>query len=114
MTGDPDYTLDPNNTGVLHYGPEYQARHRAFYREFWRVARPPTDKHRGCRFVLNVSDIVRDDEIIPAAVWHLATCVDIGWKWLRAERVPTPRMRYGANREKRVDGEWVFEFERAA
>ena len=114
MTGNPDYELAANNSGRMHYGREYQALHRAVYRELWRVARPATEKREGCRFVLNVSDFYRDRKRVNSAVWHLATCVEIGWEWKWAKLVPTPRMKYGANADLRAEGEWVYEFTKPA
>jgi SAM-dependent methyltransferase len=107
QTGDPDYELDPCNAGKMAYGREYQVIHAEVYRECWRVARP------GCVFLLNVSDFIRKGERVPSAIWHLATCIAIGWNWHDATRIETPRMRRGQNGAARVDCEWVYELWKA-
>lgn len=108
MTGDDEYELDENNVGQMSYGYKYQHLQRRVYAECLRVIKP------GGPFLLNVSDFIRDGQRVDASVWHVATCVALGWEWRDATRVQTPRMRRGQNHAARVDGEWVIELRKPA
>lgn len=105
LTGDPDYQLHPNNAGGEHFGPRFQEIHTEILTSCLDVARP------GAPLLLNVSDFIRDDEIVHVVTWHLITAQAVGWLWEDADPIPnTPRMRFGANREARVDREWLLCF----
>lgn len=105
LTGNPDYELDPRNSGKMHFGPEYQELHREAWREAWRVLRP------GGLFLLNVSDFIRDGGIVHVTTWHLVAVQAVGFVWEDAERINTRRMRRGANHRARVEGgEWLLCF----
>lgn len=108
MTGDSNYELAVTNAGRMGFGDAYEALHRKVWAECWRVARP------GARFYLNVSDFIRKDQRVPVASWHVRVVEAAGFDWLRAWNIPTPRFGHGQNREARVDGEWLFEFGKAA
>ena len=101
--------LDPRSSGALAYGLAYKQLHAAAWTEATRVLKP------GGLFVLNVSDFVktigpkgnRREVIVPVAEWHLAQLFNLGYRLRSCETVATRRMRHGANREARVDGEIV-------
>ncbi len=108
LTGDPNYELAENNSGRMHFGPDYIALHEHAWAEAWRVAKP------GAVLLLNVSDFIREDEIVHVSTWHLRTLQAIGFVWFDAVPIPTPRMRYGANSNLRVENEWLFGFRKPA
>ena len=97
---------------VLHWGPKYREFHEAAWAEATRVLMP------GGLFVLNVSDFVsgsrgRDgDDVVLVAEWHLAVLFRLGYRLESATTVATPRMRDGANGDRRVDGELVVALRR--
>lgn len=99
VTGDPSRTLHPNNSGAMPFGPKYKQFHTLAWSEVWRVLEP------GGIFLLNVSDFVKNYEVVPVAAWHITTLESIGFtkKWTVA--IPTPRMRHGANSKARVEHE---------
>jgi SAM-dependent methyltransferase len=108
------YTLDlgrklhPDNTGQLHWGPKYRADHLKAWTEAVRVLRP------GGRFVLNISDHIRNHERQYVTDWHVEALTRLGLREIARKPVPTKRMRYGTNAEARVDAEHVITFEKPA
>lgn len=98
--------LHPNNAGVLHWGPAYRSFHRAAWAEAMRVLRP------GSRLILNISDHIRADQVQRVTDWHISTLADLGLDPAERLQIPTPRLRYGANANARVDHETIAVFAR--
>jgi SAM-dependent methyltransferase len=95
--------LSANNAGGMQWGSVYQRLHAIVWRECWRVLSP------GGIFVLNVSDHIRGGEVQHVTAWHLQELQNIGFRpVLHQVDVTTPRMRFGANREKRCKAESVI------
>ena len=101
MTGDPERTLHPNNSGTLQWGSKYRKFHEWAWREVRRVLKP------GAMFILNLSDHIRSWEVQPVTDWHLSTVVSLGFEVIDRTEVPTPRMRNGENSSARVNVETV-------
>ena len=101
MTGDPERTLHPNNSGTLQWGRRYREFHERAWTEVQRVLKP------GAMFILNSSDHIRNGEVQPVTEWHLSTASRLGFEMIDRIEVPTPRMRNGANFSARVDHETV-------
>lgn len=118
--GDPDatkrhsYALDlgrpltTGNAGSLQWGDAYRAFHLAAWAECARVVRPA-----GVALV-NVSDHVRNHELVPVVDWHAAALGRTGWRLVEQVAVKTPRLGHGAHRDARADCEYVLVAERAA
>ena len=102
-----DYTLHPNDTGGMKWGREYWRLHGAVYDEVWRVL---VD---GGLFVVNVSDHVRAKKVVRVVDWHRRALMARGFDVVDEVRVDTPRLRHGANRDARVDGEVVIVCEKS-
>lgn len=96
--------LSPGSGASLHFGPEYRDLHRAAYLEIARVLKI------GGRFLLNVSDFIRDKQRVRATAWHIQTVLDLGLDLLAAELIKTHRMGDGANWDARVEGELLIVF----
>lgn len=94
--------LHPANTGQLQWGEAYRAAHLRIWAECARVLRPDG------MFVLNISDHIRDGRVVPVAAWHRDALMGLGFDVLEEHRVPTPRLRYGENAERRVEHEVVW------
>lgn len=94
--------LEPNNAGLLQWGERYRAFHLRAWREALRVMRP------GGRFVLNISDHKRGHEVRHVTDFHRWTLQALGLIVVKEKKVCTPRNRFGANRDARVDYEWVI------
>jgi hypothetical protein len=98
------HELHPDNAGQLQWGSAYQDFHWRAWKEVSRVIRD--------LFILNVSDHVRQGKVKPVAAWHAEALQSLGWTMTFRKPVETPRNRYGANRELRVNCEWVLVFKR--
>jgi hypothetical protein len=110
-----DRKLHPNNAGHMPFtvdtarGFPYRELHRLAWREVFRVLRTPTseDDPMG-RFVLNVSNFIKDGEIVNVAGWHRWTLRQIGFELLERHVVSTRRFKHGANRDLRVPHEFIY------
>lgn len=98
--------LHEDNSGQLHWGPRYRSFHEQAWPESIRVLRP------GGRFVLNIKDHIRDGDPQAVSGWHVTTLARLGLDLLWMIPVVTPGLRYGANRDARIEHEWVLVFER--
>lgn len=99
---DPDYQLHPGNTGGMKWGREYWRVHGAVYDEVWRVL---VD---GGLFIVNVSDHIKNRKVVRVVDWHRRALAARGFEVVDVLDVETPRLRHGANRDARVDGEAVI------
>lgn len=98
--------LHPDNAGQLQWGEEYRQLHVDAWTEARRVLQP-----RG-RFVLNVADHIRDGVRQPVTAWHIGCLCALSFRVLAHERIATPGLRAGANRDARVGYESVVLLER--
>ena len=97
--------LHPDNSGQLQWGPKYQNFHTVAWEEAIRVLKP------GGSFILNISDHIRAGKVIAVADWHKHFFIaHPHMKYVGKLDVPTPRMRFGANSELRVDSEVIYLF----
>lgn len=97
--------LDSQNSGQLQWGKEYRRFHFLAWAEVRRVLRP------GGRFVLNISDHIRNHRRIPVSRFHKLLCLQMGFQLVEQHDISTPRQRFGQNGQARVDTEQVFVFE---
>lgn len=93
--------LTDGNSGMMHWGKDYRTLHRRVWAECRRVT---VDEGF---FILNISDHVRAGEVVPVADWHEETLYALRYELIHRVRVETPRMRYGANHDVRVEHELV-------
>lgn len=98
--------LHPDNSGALAWGERYRAFHERAWAEVTRVCSP------SARFVLNVSDHIRQNERLPVAAWHIGHLCRHGWALYDLVPVETRRLRYGDNAEARPLVEYVAVFDR--
>lgn len=101
--------LSVNTTSNLHFGRRNQ-KYEELHQAIWGVC---VDALReGGVFILNCKDFIANGEIQEVTKWHQATLEYYGLKCIAEEKVPSRGMRFGANRDKRVDYEWVLAFEK--
>jgi hypothetical protein len=96
--------LSAGSTANMQWGEEYRFIHTQAWIAVRRVLCP------GGWFVLNVRDHIRKKMLVPVSAWHLETVLRLGFEQLDSWYIETPGMRFGANSDKRVDGEHVFLF----
>lgn len=94
--------LHPMNSGQLQWGWKYQGFHEQAWREAQRVLK--TDG----LLMINVSNHIRSGREVDVVGWHRAACVTLGFVLLDKVEVDTPRMRFGANRDLRIDHEVIL------
>lgn len=103
MTGDETLELHPTNTGrYAFHTRQYRELHEKAWREVWRVLKP------GGWFVLNVSDVIKNNEVVEVAQWHHDLATDIGFDTLQSIPVETRRLRYGRNASARAAYEMIY------
>ena len=106
-TGDPERRLHADNSGTLRATKdEYWLFHARAWAEVHHVLRP------GGRFVLNVSDHISRGVVVPVVERHTDLVLLSGFTLVKEFRVPTRRLRYGANNQLRVPTESVLVFDR--
>lgn len=93
--------LDPENSGILQWGPEYRAFHVKAWTEARRVLAP------GGVFVLNCKDHIRGGVVQAVTDWHISALGDLGFYLIDTVQVACPGNRYGANSDLRLDTETV-------
>lgn len=107
-THDMGRPLHPENSGVLPFGPKYQAFHDKAWCECLRVLKPMS------KIILNTSNFyktvkgVQVEQLVTE--WHLNWFMNHGCSVLDIDRVYTKRMRKGANRQARAPYENVITF----
>lgn len=104
--GDEEYTLHPANTGGMKWGKDYWLTHGRAWDEVWRVLRD------GGLFVVNVSDFIKNKQVVRVVDWHRAAIARRGFTLVDDVAVDTPRMRYGANGDLRAAEERVLVWEK--
>lgn len=96
--------LTEGNTGKMHWGEEYREKHIKIWKETRRIL-----KDNGV-LILNISDHIRKGEVVEVSKWHKETLLSLGFELEEEKKIVTPRFRYGANSNKRVDYEYIFTF----
>ena len=94
--------LSTNNAGSMQFGEKYKQLHVLAWQEVKRVLKPDA------WFMLNVSNHIRSGHQVPVVEWHLKTLIELDFFVDVVQIVKTPRLRYGANRHLRVDGERII------
>lgn len=98
----------PDSSCTLHWGEGYRGFHDRAWTECLRVLKHESATGPGALVVVNVSNFIRKGVEQLVSEWHLNWFMDHGCQVIDIDTVPTPRMRYGANREARVPHENVF------
>jgi SAM-dependent methyltransferase len=94
--------LSPNSAGAMAWGRAYRQLHETAWHEAHRVLRP------GGYVLLNVSNFPILGVEQRVVEFHLNTWFLLGATLIEARRVTTPRYRYGANGDNRIEGELLL------
>lgn len=98
--------LTEGNTGVLHFGSKYQEKHIAIFRHLLTLLK------EGSIVMVNVSDFIRKGQVVGVVAWWKEMLEGLGLDFIEEVCIETPRMRFGANSEKRVDRESLLIFKK--
>ena len=96
------HALTDGNTGKMQWGEEYRKKHTRIYANI-----VPLLSNDGV-FILNISDHIRKGEEVPVSAWHIETLEALGMKLEEDIHIPTPRCKYGANANIRVEYEHIY------
>lgn len=97
--------LNENNSGKMHFGQKYKELHQKAYLECKRVL-----KKNGV-FILNVKNFIKNNNEVDVHSWHCETLKDIGFLLLETRKVDVKGNGFGANREKRINFEYITKFQ---
>jgi tRNA G10 N-methylase Trm11 len=99
--------LSANTTSNLHFGRKNQ-KYENLHRDIWKVC---VDALReGGVFILNCKDFIANGEVKSVTSWHKSVLEDYGLSCVGEEKVFSKGMRFGANRDRRLNFEWVVAF----
>lgn len=119
ITGQRDAVLDGDNMG--RYGYRNSGPGSAKRKAYWELAEACVQQWEPADcVVLNVSDFISkykgEEYVEPLVNDWIALMKRNGWKVVKRKKVKTPRYKNGsdASRDRRVDGEMVITFKRAA
>lgn len=96
--------LSVGSSAGLQWGEKYREFHLKAWQELERTLKP------GGKFVLNVSNFLKLKVEQDVTAFHVAALSALGLTVEKKIQVETSRMRYGANREKRVKFENIIVF----
>lgn len=97
-------TLTDGNTGKMHFGKKYQDKHVACFKNLLHLL-PKSGK-----VIINISDFIKQGQIIQVVDWYVEMMESLGMELIDDIPVHTPRMRYGANNNVRVEEEHILIF----
>jgi hypothetical protein len=101
------HDLQPENTGIMHWGNEYRAKHILIWKECTRVLQ------QGGRFILNVKNFIKNGKEIDITSWHKEIILGLGcYQLTQTIEIPVKGMRNGANNKLRVDHESLLVFDK--
>ena len=100
------HELNTANTGKMQWGKKYRDKHTRIYQNLFSILKP------GGLFVLNMSNHIRKGEEQYVTEWHINILENIGFKKIKEIKIPTKRMKFGKNNQKRVSYESIIILER--
>ena len=98
--------LNHNNTGSMQWGDNYKKKHVKIYQELFRIL-----KLNGI-FVLNIANHIRNGKEIEVSEWTKNTLINLNFELINEMKIPTKKMKFGANRNLRVPYEYIFVFQK--
>ena len=100
------HELSFENTGRMQWGQQYQDKHRRIYKNIYTLLKP------NGLFVLNISNHIRKGEEQYVTEWHIKTLKDLGFEVIQEIQVPTKRMKFGKNNQRRINHENIIALQR--
>lgn len=103
------HSLSRGTTANLHFNRKNQ-RYETLHQEIWRLCVEALNDNG--LFILNCKDFIANNKIQQVTKWHIETLETLGMKVISQSQVNSKGMRFGANREKRIDYENVVVLEK--
>ncbi len=100
--------LDKENTGYMQWGRDYQIKHIYIYIELIRVL-----KKNGI-LIINCSNHIRKGEEVDVVSWHKNQIIELGLEFIKEIKIPTRRMKFGANSNLRTNCEYILLFKKSS
>ena len=100
--------LSEGNTGKMQWGKDYIEKHERVYAHLTALLKP-----NGI-FVLNIKNHIRKGCEIDVTAFHIKALTECGLSVVDKHFVKTPSVRYGANFDKRTDGEYIVVLKKCA
>lgn len=102
--------LSDGNAASLKWGDKYREFHLNAWAEVKRVLSTDFADGLGGKFVLNIKDHYRNNEVQDVTGWHISALSSLGFVMVDRELVTLNGARYGRNYNSRVDFESVILF----
>lgn len=96
------HDLQPNNAGQMHFSNQYKVLHEKVWIECLHILKP------NGMMVVNLKNFIKKGEVVDVVGWHLHTLLSLGFLIEEIQKIPVDGMRYGANRDLRVDHEQIL------
>lgn len=96
--------LSDGNTGKMQWGVEYMEKHERIYRHLASLVKD------GGLFVLNVKNHIRKGKEIDVKSFHERVIIESGFEKVKEIFIETKGNGFGANAEKRTNGEYILVF----
>lgn len=98
--------LSDGNTGKMQWGEEYRRKHKRTYSHLSTLIKP-------CGlFVINIKNHIRKGNEVDVVGFHKEVLECIGFELMYQDYIITPSLKYGANADKRVNGEYILTFKK--
>ena len=99
-------TLTDGNTGKMQWGIEYREKHERIYKHLVGLMK------NGGVFVLNIKNHIRRGKEVDVKSFHENTLIQCGLVKVKEFFIKTNGNSFGANADKRTDGEYILVFRR--
>ena len=96
--------LTDGNSGAMQWGDRYKKLHQDVWEQCWKIL------PFGGKLIVNISNHIRSGVEVDVVGWHKECIRGIGFDLVDHIRVETPRMRFGANAQKRIQHESILVF----
>lgn len=99
-------TLADGNTGKMQWGVEYMEKHERIYKHLTTLVKG------GGLFVLNIKNHIRRGQEINVKQFHEKALLKCGFEKIEEKFIKTSGNGFGANSDKRTDGEYIIVFKK--
>ena len=96
--------LTDGNSGGMQWGEKYKKLHQDVWAQCWDILL------LGGKLIVNISNHIRGGVEVDVVGWHEACIKGIGFELAEHIKVETPRMKFGANFQKRIQHESILVF----